>query len=93
MKRIDWSKASIEDYELAKKIVKRAINIRGFGPVDGTSLQMDIVATHISGCKLKLQELLDAALFDFAHDICGIMHHIDRTTGKLQNCFVPRYAA
>ena len=92
-KQIDWSKASLEDYEVVSKIVKRASNIQGFGKVDGPSLQMDIVATHVSGCKLKLKELLGANLADFAHDICGIIHYIDRTTGELQDCFLPRYAA
>ena len=89
---INWSRASMQDYELAKKIVERTSNIKGFGKVDFMSLQMDIVATHISGCKLRLQELLEAELSDFAHDICGIIHHIDRGNGKLKNCFVPRYA-
>lgn len=90
-KQIDWSKATIQDYKLAKDIVARANNIQGFGKVDAMSLQMDIVATHISGCKLKLLELLKADAGNFLHDICGIMRHLDRTTGELQDCFVPRY--
>ena len=90
---IDWSKATIKDYEFARDIVARANNIKGFGKADVMSLQMDIVATHISGCKLKLQELLSAEVGNFLHDVCGIMRHLDRTTGKLQDCFVPRYAS
>ncbi len=90
--QIDWSKANLEDYELASKIVKRANRIKGFGKVNAMSLQMDIIAVHISGCELKLKELLDSALADFAHDICGIIHNIDRDNGELLNCFLPRYA-
>ncbi len=92
--QIDWGKASIEDYKLAKQIVLRAEKeLAEYGGIkDKMSVQMDIVATHISGCKLKMQELLEAKTFDFLHDVCGIMQHIDRTTGKLQNCFLPRYA-
>jgi hypothetical protein len=89
--QIEWSKATIQNYELARDIVCRASEV--LDGIDGMSLQMDIVATHISGCKLKMQELLNADLGDFLHDVCGIMRHLDRTTGKLQDCFLPRYAA
>ncbi len=93
---IDWSKASIKDYALARKIVKRAsdeLNNEKVGiGLDESSLQMDIIATHVSGCKLKLKELLEADAGNFLHDICGIINHLDRTTGKLTDCFVPRYA-
>ena len=89
---IDWTKANIKDYEIAQKIVKRALIELLSNNIDAGSLQMDIVATHVSGCKLRLKELLAADNGDFIHDICGIMHHLDRTTGKLQDRFVPRFA-
>lgn len=54
---------------------------------------MDITACHNNGCPLKLAELAEANEFDFAHDVYGIRRHIDRTNGKLLDCFVPRYAA
>ena len=60
---------------------------------DRMTIHMDISATHANGCPLKLQELLDADDFNFAHDILGIRKHICRTTGKLQNCFLPRFSA
>lgn len=50
-----------------------------------------IVACHGGSCPLRLQELLDAEANDFAHDILGIRRHLDRETGKLQDCFLPRY--
>jgi hypothetical protein len=53
---------------------------------------MDIDACHCNGTPLKLQELLDADDANFAHDVFGITRHIDRTTGKLTNCFLPRFA-
>jgi hypothetical protein len=55
-------------------------------------LVMDIEAAHNNGCPLKLAELLKADNFDFAHDIGGIQNNINRATGKLENCFLPRYA-
>lgn len=54
---------------------------------------MDIDACHMNDCPLKLQELLQADDFNFAHDVFGIRAHINRHTGKLMDCFVPRYAA
>lgn len=58
---------------------------------DIVTASMDITAVHSNGCRLRLQELLDADDFNFAHDVFGIKRHLDRTTGKLQDCFVPRY--
>ncbi len=86
---IDWAKGTKEEYELASKIAKRAAKL-----VDRTvdNISMDIIATHTNGCKLKLQALLDADKFNFLHDVCGIATHLDRTTGKLRDCFFPRYA-
>ncbi len=86
---IDWKKITKQDTEIIRKIVKRAgkvCNIIGL-----LSLEMDLTATHL-GCPLKLSELLKAPKFDFAHDIGGIEMHLNRTTGKLENCFLPRYA-
>jgi hypothetical protein len=53
---------------------------------------MDLEACHASGCPLDLRGLLDAADMDYWHDISGINQHLDRETGHLMNCFVPRYA-
>ena len=53
---------------------------------------MDIDACHSNGCPLKLGELLRASDFEFAHDVGGIITNINRETGKLENCFLPRYA-
>lgn len=41
---------------------------------------------------LDLQALLEFPPFDFAHDICGIIRHMDRSSypGKLKDCFSPR---
>lgn len=91
---ITWTKDK-ETMTVEAAIAERASNmaaIAGFSyPIlDAT---MDIDACHNNGCPLKLHELLEADDFNFAHDAFGIRRHIDRTTGKLQDCFVPRYAA
>lgn len=81
-------------------IVRRAENFaseNGF-KVDRMTLNMDLAACHANGTPLKLDALLVADDFNFAHDVFGINHHLDRddnspTGGKCLNCFVPRFAA
>jgi hypothetical protein len=84
-------KASLADYELISKIVDRAE--RDGVKFDRQTMTMDLVATHANGCQMDFQKLLDAPAFVFSHDIAGIYRHIDRDTGELMNCFVPRCAA
>lgn len=59
---------------------------------DRLSLVMDMTATHANGCPLDFNRLLDFDQSSFLHDICGINAHIDRKTGALTGCFVPRCA-
>lgn len=60
--------------------------------VNRFELTMDITATHANGCPLKLDELIQARDSDFVHDVFGIRRHIDRRTGQLGDCFLPRFA-
>lgn len=54
---------------------------------------LDIAAVHKNGCPLDLESFLHVATdFSFKHDFLGIVENVDRTTGKLQNEFLPRYA-
>ncbi len=89
---IDWIKGTKEEHLLASKIAKRAVKELNCDKAHVHSIIMDIIATHTHGCKLKLQALLDADVGDFLHDVCGINKHIDRETGKLLDCFSPRYS-
>lgn len=86
---INWN-VSKEDALTIGEIVARA---RAYWPdVDALELNMDITAVHANGCPLKLRKLAGAPKFDFAHDVCGIQRHINRSTAQLENCFLPRYA-
>jgi hypothetical protein len=80
---INWN-ATKEEHEVIDAIVKRANG--------NWELSMDITATHLNGTPLKLQELLEADDFNFFHDVNGIRNHIDRQTGELRGCFLPRFA-
>lgn len=80
---------TIGEANLIRQIVDRALLL---SPFDKLSLNMDITACHCNCCSLDLKGLLNAPDSDFAHDVAGINRRIDYETGKLENCFLPRYA-
>jgi hypothetical protein len=82
-------KITKEDSRIIDRIGQRALD--QFGS-DFLETIMDVTATHSNGCKLKLKDLLESSGFDFSHDISGIKNNIDRSTGKIGNCFLPRSA-
>jgi hypothetical protein len=84
-----------EEAHLIVRIIDRVTAYRrqvGGDPIDRMELQMDITACHANGCPLDLKKLLEAPDIDFVHDVFGIHYNIDRTTGKLENHFLPRCA-
>ena len=81
-----------ESESVSKILTRAAAMARNSAiPFDKMTLEMDLAATH-AHTPLRLDDLLEADDFNFGHDIFGIMGHIDRTTGKLQDCFLPRFA-
>lgn len=93
MKNVIKFDCSRFEHGLIEKIVDRAEKMKPEGMRQSRmDWFMDITACHANGCQLKLDELLVAADFDFAHDVFGIRRHIDRTTGRLGDCFLPRFA-
>lgn len=43
--------------------------------------------------QLRLKDFLAADDFNFAHDFCGIQHSMNRVSCRIENFFVPRFAA
>ncbi|MHB0965308.1 MAG: DUF6874 family protein [Bellilinea sp.] len=86
---IQWS-ASRRDAALISGIAVRSIDLIGAPYQD---IEMDITACHLNGCPLKLEALLHADDFNFVHDVQGIHQHLDRETGELKDCFLPRFHA
>ena len=86
---INWKQLTKEENATINKIVSRSQKLMRV--TDRMSLDMDISAAHLS-CPIKLDKLLEADDFNFCHDVAGIVNHIDRTTGELKDCFVPRFA-
>ena len=84
---------STDERFVVRQIVERAIKIAKShdNHFRGLDLEMDIAAT-CHHTPLKLHELLKADDANFMHDVFGIMRHIDRRTGLLMDCFVPRFA-
>lgn len=74
------------------KIARRAVALaeeHGLA-YDQQWAEMDITACHANGMRLDLDKLLKADDFNLAHDVFGIRRHLDKQTGQIQNCFVPR---
>jgi hypothetical protein len=83
------------DFDAIGKIAQRASTLAYeliHERIPPLEIQMDITAVHANGCPLQLQSLLDADNSNFSHDVFGIRRHLDRDTGKLRNCFQPRFA-
>ena len=87
---IDFSRLTSEDLDSIQRIAARTHTL--VSGLDHLSLTMDLGAAHIA-CPMRLDDLAEADDFNFLHDVGGIMRHIDRTTGELTDCFVPRFAS
>ena len=90
MRQMNWN-VTKEDNRLIKTICKRAVTL--WPDADYLNVTMDVTATHLNGCPLDLKKLLNADDFNFAHDMGGIASCLDRKTGKLTKCFLPRCSA
>ena len=89
-KMINWSKITKTETLTIHKIAKRTIKL--IPQLRLLDIEMDISAGHLEK-SLDLNKLLDFPDLDFTHDIVGISNNINRTTGILDNCFLPRCSA
>lgn len=81
------------DAVLLAQIVDRAIMLAREAHVSPgrINLLIGLMMAH-RHTPLALDLLLHAGDVDFAHDVFGIMRHLDPKTGALRDCFVPRTA-
>lgn len=77
------------DEVVARAAIAGLVKGRRYSRLD---LRMDLTATHSNGCPLDFHKLLQFNDFNFTHDIAGIARHLDRSTGELRGCFLPRCA-
>lgn len=84
---------SMNEPETIVQIARRASEMAWKAGIEYNVLDavMDITAVNDT-TPLRLQELLEADNFEFAHDIFGIRQNINRSNGQLENSFLPRYA-
>lgn len=78
-----------EFYEKIKKVVDRYATLVYIESGGRITLNMDIENTLT---EKEIDRLLNFDNENFKHDVFGIIYYIDRDTGKLKNCFVPRCA-
>jgi hypothetical protein len=70
----------------ADKLARRYNN-----PTPRWKFALDLALAH-RWQPLDLELLFAADDGNFAHDLFGIVRHIDRSTGAMRDCFVPRFA-
>lgn len=90
-------KVSNEEFDLIERIADRAMQMQAEHrhPRDRRKrfdFVMDLCATVANGNPLRLNDLLAADDFNFAHDVFGIERHLNRETGQLENFFSPRFS-
>jgi hypothetical protein len=90
MTKIRWD-GTADEFRATIAIARRVIDYTRSGSV--LELSMDILACHLNACPLNLDEMMKGDLQDVVHDVAGISAHIDRVTGALRDCFIPRFAA
>ena len=86
--------ASKFETAIIRQIAVRAADLAQQNLIDWrlADIVMDLEAAHCNGCDLDLNRLLAAPEADFGHDVFGIRHYLDRTTGQLDKSFCPRTA-
>ena len=72
-------------------IAARAVEMANLNKYTRMTAILDISHCN-SSCPLRLDDLLAADDFNFAHDVFGINQHLNRETGELNDCFLPRFA-
>lgn len=83
----------IDDIYTITRIVERAEALNLFDRISypRMTMVMDLAATDGS-IGMDFDALLAADDFNFAHDMGGIARHVNRKTGQLEDCFLPRFA-
>lgn len=93
MKRIQFGVFTLREQAAVGCIIERARGLYeklGLFVPTRLELYMDLSAVNAE-MPLRLEELAGADDANFSHDIGGIRQHLNRITGKLGDCFVPRF--
>lgn len=84
---------SPDDSRLIHKLAVRMVSLFIHSGVQVSLLEceMDLTAAHNS-CPLDLLAMLNGSSLDLSHDLGGIRRHLNRRTGEIEGCFVPRFS-
>jgi hypothetical protein len=87
---VEFSKNVDEAAKVADRAGSKIIKASG----GRLAFMMDLLAADgVNGNPpIDFTGLLAADEFNFLHDVCGIARHLDRSTGELADCFIPRFA-
>ncbi len=87
-------KASPEETRMALLCAQRANRLATAMSVTYSVQQahMDLLAPHANGCPMDFAALLAANDANFSHDVFGIGRYLNRSSGRLGDCFLPRYS-
>lgn len=90
---VEFAKLTVEELALALSVAIRAQELFQRVGVERErgEIVMDLALTH-NACPIDFERLAEFSDGDFAHDISGISRHLNRITGELEDCFVPRCA-
>jgi hypothetical protein len=91
MTELKFAPVSQAEHAYIRQILLRAEQHNILHKNDRLTLEMDLRAV-MRHTPLNLKQLANFGDGDFAHDITGIQYHIDRRTGTLTECFLPRCA-
>ncbi len=74
--------------------VLRKVSAEVLPDVTHTQLQMNLESVLLTCPNIDLEKTLDFDDFNFAHNLLGILAHLDRTDypADLTHCFLPRCA-
>ena len=83
-----------DSFDAAEAVYDRA-NRMGIAHADKTAIVLDLLAANgVNGnAPLDYARLLSFRDGDFGHDFGGIRANLNRRTGQIVNCFLPRCAA
>lgn len=79
-----------ERFMMYVKVAERSEQL-GIGYGDRFTRIMDIEHAD-NQFNLRLDDFIKADDINFVHDFCGIQASIDRSTGVIGKCFLPRFA-
>lgn len=90
MSNVTFADLTPDEWALVRAITARAEAADLILHGDAADLTLDLLAVHYH-TPLRLEGMATAREFDFAHDVIEIQRHLDRVTGRLRQCFLPRY--